>query len=134
MTTDEPNKRILAEETTGSIFREQCRNEPQVESGTVQGQPMGRREVAVLTGGWDKPYALGLASALMAEGISFDFIGSDDVDGPELHKTRQVNFLNLRGDQSSGASKHQKVLRVLKYYARLIRYAASSKPKVFHIL
>ena len=41
--------------------------------------------VALLTGGSDKPYALGLASALAARGVSIDFIGSDELDCPEVH-------------------------------------------------
>jgi glycosyltransferase involved in cell wall biosynthesis len=45
-----------------------------------------------------------------------------------------LNFLNLRGDQREDASTKAKVLRVLKYYARLIGYAAKAKPKLFHIL
>ena len=45
-----------------------------------------------------------------------------------------MNFLNLRGDQREDASTKAKVLRVLKYYARLIGYAAKAKPKLFHIL
>ena len=56
--------------------------------------------VGLLTGGDDKPYALELASALLAEGVSLDFIGSDRLDAPELHNSAQINFLNLRGDQS----------------------------------
>src|SRR4030095_13726639 len=40
--------------------------------------------VALLTGGGDKPYALGLATALTSGGISVDFIGSDDLNVPEL--------------------------------------------------
>jgi glycosyltransferase involved in cell wall biosynthesis len=91
-------------------------------------------KVSILTGGADKPYALGLASALMARGVSFDFIGSDYVDGPSLHNAPQVNFLNLRGDQSPEASSVIKALRVLKYYLKLIAYAATAKPKVFHVL
>ena len=45
-----------------------------------------------------------------------------------------VTFLNLRGDQQTEASFVRKVSRVLVYYARLIRYAATAKPKLFHIL
>jgi D-inositol-3-phosphate glycosyltransferase len=90
--------------------------------------------VSILTGGADKPYALGLASALMARGLCIDFIGSDYVDGPELHNSPQINFLNLRGDQAPESSPTAKALRVLKYYARLMAYAATARPKVFHIL
>ncbi len=106
--------------------------------GTHTGETMRvpRRpcEVALLTGGADKPYALGLAPSLAAEGIVVDFIGSDDIDGPELHGTSQIHFLNLRGDQSVKASRGRKLWRVLVYYVRLLFYAATSRPRVFHIL
>ena len=90
--------------------------------------------IALLTGGGDKPYALGLAEALTSEGVSLDFIGSDDLRVPALLDNSRVNFLNLRGDQRPGASPLSKAVRVLKYYGRLIRYATMAKPKVFHIL
>src|SRR4051794_12010501 len=54
--------------------------------------------VALLTGGSDKPYALGLASALASEGVFLDFIGSDELDCPEVHAIPNLRFLNLRGD------------------------------------
>jgi D-inositol-3-phosphate glycosyltransferase len=91
-------------------------------------------EVALLTGGADKPYALGLAPSLAAGGVSVDFIGSDDIDGPELHGHAQIRFLNLRGDQSTKASRARKMWRVLLYYLRLMLYALMSRPRVFHIL
>lgn len=90
--------------------------------------------VALLTGGQDKPYAVGLAMALASEGVSLEIVGSDEVDSPELHAAPNITFLNFRGDQRRGASLSTKVLRVLKYYVRLIRYAAIAKPVIFHIL
>ena len=90
--------------------------------------------VALLTGGGDKPYALGMAAALTSVGIHVDFVGSDDLSVPELLANRHLNFLNFRGDQREDASTRAKVLRVLKYYARLIEYAAKAEPKLFHIL
>ena len=90
--------------------------------------------IALLTGGGDKPYALGMAAALTSAGISLDFIGSDDLRVPELLADSQVNFLNLRGDQSSEARLLAKVLRVLSYYGKLVFYAATARPKLFHIL
>jgi glycosyltransferase involved in cell wall biosynthesis len=89
--------------------------------------------VAILTAGRDRPYALGLASALISQNISFDFIGSDAVNGPELHQSPHVRFLNFR-DQRSDASHIAKMLRVLTYYWLLIRYAMTSRPELFHIL
>jgi D-inositol-3-phosphate glycosyltransferase len=91
-------------------------------------------EVALLTGGDDKSYALGIASALVKQRVSIDFIGSDKLDAPELHTTPLVNFLNLRGDQRENVGFLRKVLRILGYYWRLVRYAAAARPPVFHIL
>ena len=90
--------------------------------------------VALLTGGGDKPYALGLAAALTSQGILLDFIGSDDLSVPELLSNRRVNFLNLRGDQRRESSRLAKARRVSRYYVRLIGYAAKARPKLFHIL
>ncbi len=91
-------------------------------------------QISVLTAGRDRPYALGLAAALAAMGVRFDFIGSNEVDGPELHTSPQIHYLNLRGDQSVDASALKKISRVLMYYFRLMGYAVAAKPKVFHIL
>ena len=90
--------------------------------------------VSLLTGGGDRPYALGLANELIAKRVSLDLIGSNDLECEDFHGNPRVNFLNLRGDQRSDASIGRKVYRVLAYYAKLIRYAATSKPKIFHIL
>jgi D-inositol-3-phosphate glycosyltransferase len=91
-------------------------------------------QVSVLTAGRDRPYALGLASALASAGVHFDFIGSDEVDSPELRQSPQIHFLNLRGDQSVEARLPKKIGRVVAYYSRLIGYAFAARPKVFHIL
>jgi D-inositol-3-phosphate glycosyltransferase len=96
--------------------------------------PPIRAAVALLTGGGDKPYAIGMASALSAHGILIDFIGSDDLDVPELRRLKSLNFLNLRGDQRTNVSFLKKMTRVLAYYLRLAKYAANSRAKIFHIL
>jgi glycosyltransferase involved in cell wall biosynthesis len=89
--------------------------------------------VALLTAGRDKPYALGLASAFIARGQEFDFIGSDAVDAPELHGNPRVTSLNLR-NQRMDAGFLQKMTRVLVYYFRLLTYALAARPRIFHIL
>jgi D-inositol-3-phosphate glycosyltransferase len=91
-------------------------------------------EVALLTGCQDRPYAFGLAMAMVGQGVSLEVIGSDEVDSPELHTTNNLRFLNLRGSQHGESGLLQKLRGLLLYYARLIRYAARSKPKMFHIL
>ncbi len=91
-------------------------------------------QISVLTAGRDRPYALGLAAALAAAGVNFDFVGSNEVDGPALHTSPQIHYLNLRGDQSVHAGLLKKMFRVLAYYGRLLGYALTARPKVFHIL
>ena len=91
-------------------------------------------QISVLTAGRDRPYALGLAAALAATGTRFDFVGSNEVDSTELHTLPQINFLNLRGEQSVEAGLLKKSCRVLVYYFRLLGYAITARPKVFHIL
>lgn len=90
--------------------------------------------IALLTGGGDKPYALGMGAALSSAGIHVDFIGSDDLKVPELLRNSRIHFRNLRGDQRPDVSLPAKMMRVLIYYAKLILYAATAKPELFHIL
>lgn len=91
-------------------------------------------EVGLLTGGDDRPYALGLSLALADAGIMIDFVGSDGLDAPELHASKLIRFLNLRGDQSANVPLPQKMVRLARYYLRLARYAFTARPRVFHIL
>jgi glycosyltransferase involved in cell wall biosynthesis len=90
--------------------------------------------IALLTGGGDRPYALGMAMALSSTGIFLDFIGSDELKSPQLLNDPQIRFLNLRGDQRSDVGAAKKLLRVAAYYLRLFRYAATAEAKIFHIL
>jgi len=90
--------------------------------------------VALLTGGGDKPYVFGLATELISKGAALELIGSDDLDCLEFRGKPRVRFLNLRGDQRPNVGLVRKALRVLTYYARLIRYAATAEPRIFHIL
>ena len=97
------------------------------------GSPPVELEVALLTGGFDRPYAYGLAMALLSKSIRLDVIGSDEVDSPEMHTNPNLKFLNLRGSQRA-TTVAGKASRIVAYYARLMRYAAVATPKIFHIL
>ncbi len=90
--------------------------------------------IALLTGGGDKPYAIGIATALAAAGITTDFIGSDELAVRELLGNSRIRFFNLRGDQTPEVTWVVKMARVLGYYLKLMYYAATAGPKVFHIL
>jgi D-inositol-3-phosphate glycosyltransferase len=100
----------------------------------VRKEPYHPIEVALLTGGADRPYAFGLASAILRTGALLDLIGNDELDCPEFRYAYGVKFHNLRGDQRPDVGCSVKALRVLKYYVKLIYYAAVSKPTLFHIL
>lgn len=91
-------------------------------------------EVALLTGGFDRPYAYGLAMALVAKGVRLDVIGSDEVDSPEMHTTSGLQFFNLWPPRPTKRTATGKLLRVLRHYGRLVRYTAVAKPRIFHIL
>ena len=91
-------------------------------------------EVALLTGGGDRPYALGLGLSLAAAGVTLDFLGSDGLMSAELQSHPGVRFLNLRGSQNFDAPLLSKITRVLRYYVRLIWYATRSQAPIFHLL
>jgi len=103
-------------------------------SNNMKSEKIHETSVTLLSGGGDKPYVFGLATELISKGAEVELIGSDDLDCPEFHGRPKFNFINLRGDQSPDVSFIKKTLRVLKYYLRLIRYAARAKPRIFHIL
>jgi glycosyltransferase involved in cell wall biosynthesis len=91
-------------------------------------------EAALLTGGVDRPYAFGLARALILKGVGLEVIGNDEVDSPEMHTTPHLRFLNLWPPHRAKASLGAKLSRILRHYAALMRYAAVARPPVFHIL
>ena len=92
-------------------------------------------EVALLTGGWDRPYAFGLTSALLKEGIRVDLIAGDDLTARDFPNAADLlTVFSLREAPLAGASLPAKVIRVVSYYTRLVRYAWAAKPRIFHIL
>lgn len=91
-------------------------------------------DVALLTAGRDPHYAYGLVRALASQRIHVDLVGGDALKCPEWDTTQFVQFKNLKGDASDEASLPAKVLRILVYYGKLLAYAATARPKLFHIL
>jgi D-inositol-3-phosphate glycosyltransferase len=114
-------------------IREDGRNRPE-SSQFITSEPVKGIAVSLLTGGSDRPYVYGLATSLLSKGVALDLIGSDDLDFPEFRERSGLNFLNLRGSNRPDVAFLRKMQRVAIYYARLICYAAASKPKLFHIL
>lgn len=91
-------------------------------------------QVALLTGGTDRHYTYGLAMSLVASGVQLDIVGGPGVDGPEMHNTPGLNFLDLREEGAPNAGVLNKASKLLAYYFRLIAYAWSARPEIFHIL
>jgi len=91
-------------------------------------------KIVLLTGGRDKHYVYGLATALASKGISLELIGSDDVDSPDFHGTPKLKFINWGGRPGQSKGLAGKVLRLIAYYTHLIPYVAVTKEKLFHIL
>lgn len=90
--------------------------------------------IGLLTGGDDRSYAHGLAVALADSGVHVEFVGSDALDGPVVRDNENIDFLNLRGDQSEDAPLVNKLARIARYYVRLIIYAVRTRSRILHIL
>jgi len=118
---------------TSSIAEKPPAREVEVQRQRMPDSPLGI-EIGLLTGCQDRPYAFGLATALISKAVSVDVIGGDEQDSPELHVTPDLRFLNLRGSQRQDAKFAEKLSRLVVYYARLIRYAAHARPRILHIL
>jgi len=88
----------------------------------------------LLTGGFDRPYAFGVATSLAAKNVHVDVIGSDSIDSPEMHTDPNLTFINVWPARNGKPGVLRRALRVLEHYSALFRYALTSRPKVFHIL
>src|SRR5215472_3404643 len=121
LVTDEIQTPVLDSHRTGTPKR-------------AEPQALAEIGVTLLTGGFDGHYVHGLARALALKGVCLDVIGSDVVDHPSLHTEPNLNFLNLQRRCASRSSAAAKVLEVLAFYVRLLRYAAVAKTRIFHIL
>jgi D-inositol-3-phosphate glycosyltransferase len=118
---------------TSSGPENECRSKVGAQEQAPPNPRLGTK-VGLLTGCQDRPYAFGLAMALISKGVSLDIIGSDEIDSPELHNTQNLRFLNFRGSRRNSANFAEKLSKLLVYYAKLIRYTARSKPEILHIL
>ena len=138
MITAEEHERVEGKSDVGAVWKMACQSSahPEGDRAAEKGirSTVNPIEVCLLTGGDDRPYALGMASTLASRAIRVDFIGSNKLDAPELHQTPLIAFLNLRGDQREDAPFRRKLVRILTYYVRLLKYVLRSRPRIFHIL
>lgn len=103
-------------------------------AGAARSRQFAIDAVTLLTGGGDPHYAFGLSTSLVAQGVAIDLIGSDEFEVPAFQNNPAIRFLNLRGSVNPKAGAKEKIVRIAKYYLRLIRYALTAKPRIFHIL
>jgi hypothetical protein len=76
--------RMAVDEYGGDVLR-RTRVGSRLRSPIAHFNPSHPR-ISPLTAGRDRPYAFGLAAALVSQGLTIDFIGSDEVDGTEWHR------------------------------------------------
>lgn len=91
-------------------------------------------EIVLFTGGRDRPYALGLVNALMSQGLCLQVVGGNELDGLEIETSSNVKLIDLLGRSIPNSNPLRKALRVFSYYLRLLPFAGSAKPKIFHTL
>jgi glycosyltransferase involved in cell wall biosynthesis len=91
-------------------------------------------EAIILTGGFDKPYAFGITTALAGAGVRICVIGSDAVDCPEMYTTSGLTFLNFQRRLRPDVSRAAKLWRLVAFYRRLLMFLASSRIRLVHIL
>jgi glycosyltransferase involved in cell wall biosynthesis len=93
-----------------------------------------RADVAILSGGWDRPYAFGLTDALVRNGLRVELIAGDDLTDADFGHPRTLRVLNYRVTNRAGDSVATRLRRLASYYIKLIAYAWRSRAPVFHIL
>lgn len=92
------------------------------------------RSTIILGGqGGDIYYELGLIQGLLNNGLDVEVIGNNAMGKSEVVKHPNATFYNFREDQNPGASLYVKFVRIMKFYARLIRYTMTTESRIFHI-
>jgi glycosyltransferase involved in cell wall biosynthesis len=91
-------------------------------------------DVALLSGGWDRPYAFGLTNALLSDRVRVELIAGDDLTSDDFGHPSDLTILNLRISNNPSVPLFIRAWRLLAYYWKLIAYAWRAKPRRFHIL
>jgi len=91
-------------------------------------------KVAILTGGKDRHYVGGLVRHLAANGVEVAVAGGAEEMMAVGSGYERVVLHDLVGDQHRDAGWLAKITRVMRYYVRLLIFAARTDAKLFHIL
>jgi D-inositol-3-phosphate glycosyltransferase len=91
-------------------------------------------KVTLFTGGIDRHYACALGKAIASSGIALDVVSSPEMGSCEMRNLDNVRFLALYATQRQNQNLFRKLGSRIAVYVRIICYAASSSPQIFHIL
>jgi glycosyltransferase involved in cell wall biosynthesis len=91
-------------------------------------------KVALLTGGKDVPYVLGLLPELAARGAQVVLVGNAELARADDVASGRVEFHDLVGELDPDDGPLAKIRRVLSYYSHLLTFAARTNARLFHIL
>ena len=86
--------------------------------------------VSIVANGFQYDYIINLNAGLSAY-CKVDLIGSDQYLKYQFGDN--INFFNLRGNHNEDVAAGTKMLRMLKYYVRLLLYILGTKSKVIHV-
>jgi glycosyltransferase involved in cell wall biosynthesis len=88
-------------------------------------------KITIIANGFQEDYIINLVNSLALKGIEVDLIGSSFYNRNKINPP--INFLCFRGDNNDKASLLRKVLRIIKYYFRLIIYLMKTKSEIIHV-
>jgi glycosyltransferase involved in cell wall biosynthesis len=91
-------------------------------------------KVSILTAGRDPYYALGLLSGLASSPIQIDFVGDDKMRDAPAATAPNVCYVELHRESPAGSSLLRKAFTVISQYVSLMRNAATTDSRVFHVL
>ena len=81
----------------------------------------------------EKHYQASLTYALLKQDIQLDLICSTELENFLKIDSSNLNVLNLRGSGDTKANLLQKIIRVIRFYIRLVLYTIRTDSKIFHI-
>jgi glycosyltransferase involved in cell wall biosynthesis len=90
--------------------------------------------VALITGGIDRHYACAIGRALAASGVALDMVGNTEMDSCGMREFGNARLLPYYAMPRPGQGIVPKLFSVFAFYLRIIGYAASSSPRIFHVL
>jgi len=89
-------------------------------------------KITLITGGAPH-YDAGLLSGLVEQEITIDVIGGDDQEHASLFRHQKVTYQNIYKRRNKDASVWQSLLLIAASYIGIIKYAARTESRIFHI-